>query len=50
LKEFGAVWSRLRIVGQLENNLTPNRNPASGARDYFNPIATIGMSLGVARN
>ena len=50
LKEFGAVWSRLRIVGQLENNLTPNRNPATGARDYFNPIATVGMSLGVARN
>jgi hypothetical protein len=50
LREFGTIWSRLRIVGQLEHNLTPNRNPASGARDYFNPIATIGMSLGVARN
>lgn len=47
LKEFGNIWSRLKLVGQLENNLTPNRNPASGARDFLNPVATIGFSLGV---
>lgn len=47
LSEFGAVWSRLKVVGQLENNLTPNRHPVSGGRDYFNPIATIGLSLPV---
>ena len=47
LREFGNIWSRLKLVGQLENNLTPRRNSASGARDFLNPIATIGLSLGV---
>ena len=45
LREFGAVWSRLKIVGQLEQNLTPNKAPDTGHRDFFNPIATIGLSL-----
>lgn len=45
LREFGAVWSRLNIFGQLEQNLTPNKAPDTGRRDFFNPIATIGLSL-----
>lgn len=47
LKEFGNIWSRLKLVGQLENNLTPKRTSASGTRDFLNPIATVGFSLGV---
>jgi hypothetical protein len=45
LNEFGAVWSRLNIFVQMEQNLTPNRDPASGDRDFFNPVATFGVSL-----
>ena len=45
LREFGAVWSRLKVFGQLEQNLTPNKAPDTGRRDFFNPIATIGLSL-----
>jgi len=45
LREFGAVWSRLRVFGQLEQNLTPNKAPDTNRRDFFNPIATIGLSL-----
>jgi len=46
LKEFGAVWSKLNVVVQLEQNLTPNPD-AVGHRDYLNPVATIGMSLAI---
>ena len=45
LREFGAVWSRLKVFGQLEQNLTPNKAPDTNRRDFFNPIATIGLSL-----
>lgn len=45
LREFGTIWSRLNVFGQLEQNLTPNKDPATGDRDFFNPIATIGLSL-----
>lgn len=46
LREFGDVWSRLTVFGQLEQNLTPNRDfSTGGGRDFFNPIATVGMSL-----
>ena len=45
LREFGTVWSRLSVFGQLEQNLTPNRAPDTNKRDFFNPIATIGLSL-----
>ena len=44
LSELGSVWSTLNVFVQLEQNLTPNKD-ASGNRDYFNPIATIGLSL-----
>ena len=47
LREFGAVWSRLNIFGQLEQNLTPNKAPDTNRRDFFNPIATIGLSLSI---
>ena len=47
LREFGTVWSRLSVFGQLEQNLTPNRDPATGDRDYFRPFATIGLSLSI---
>jgi hypothetical protein len=46
LRELGTVWSNLSVIGQLEQNLTPNKD-ASGNRDYFNPIATIGLSFTV---
>lgn len=45
LRELGTVWSRLNAFVQLEQNLTPNRDPASGRRDRLNPVATIGLSL-----
>jgi len=45
LREMGAIWSRLDLFGQLEQNLTPNRNLATGVRDWFNPVMTIGLSL-----
>jgi hypothetical protein len=45
LGELGAVWSRLFLYIQLEQNLTPNRDILSGKRDYFNPIATFGASV-----
>lgn len=45
LREFGTIWSRLNVFGQLEQNLTPNKDPATGNRDFFNPSATIGLSL-----
>ena len=45
LRELGNIWSKLNVFVQLEQNLTPNPDPASGDRDYLNPIATIGMSL-----
>lgn len=52
LREFGTVWSRLDVFGQLEQNLTPNKDPATDDRDFFNPVATIGVSLtiGAPRN
>lgn len=52
LREFGTIWSRLNVFGQLEQNLTPSKDPATGDRDFFNPIATIGLSLtiGAPRN
>lgn len=52
LSELGTVWSRLNVFAQLEQNLTPNRDPASGRRDRLNPMATIGLSLtiGAPRN
>jgi hypothetical protein len=45
LREFGTIWSRLSVFAQLEQNLTPNEDPATGDRDFFNPFATIGLSL-----
>ena len=52
LREFGAVWSRMSIVAQLEQNLTPNKAPDTGDRDFFNPIAIVGLSItiGAPRN
>lgn len=44
LRDFGSVWSRLDVFGQLEQSLTPNESPGGG-RDYFNPVATFGVSL-----
>jgi hypothetical protein len=45
LHEFGSVWSRLKVFVQLEQNMTPNRDVATGDRDFFKPSATFGMSL-----
>ena len=44
LRELGSVWSNLSVYGQMEQNLTPNADDL-GRRDYFNPIATIGLSF-----
>ena len=49
LREFGTVWSRLSAFAQLEQNLTPNKDPATGDRDFFNPFATVGLSLVIGR-
>ena len=46
LRELGTVWSKLNVVFQLEQNLTPNPD-ALGHRDYLNPVATIGLSLAI---
>ncbi len=46
LRELGSIWSRLNLIAQLEQNLTPNRG-LSGSRDRLNPIATIGVSLSI---
>jgi hypothetical protein len=45
LPDFGSVWSRLKVFVQLEQNMTPNKDDATGNRDFFNPSATFGMSL-----
>lgn len=45
LREFGSVWSRLKVFAQLEQVMTPNKDDITGKRDYFNPNATFGMSL-----
>lgn len=45
LPEFGTIWSRLNVFTQIEQNLTPNRDPATGDRDFFNPVATFGLAL-----
>jgi len=52
LSEFGSIWSRLSLFVQLEQVLTPASDPATGDRDFFNPLATFGLSLivGGARN
>jgi len=52
LRDLGSVWSRMNVFAQIEQNLTPNRDPATGGRDWFNPIATVGLSLtvGALRN
>ena len=47
LSDFGSIWSRLRVFVQFEQTLTPNKDPGTGDRDYFNPIATFGFSLTV---
>ena len=47
LHEFGAVWSRLRVFVQLEQNMTPSRDAETGERDFFNPGATFGVSLAI---
>ncbi|HEX6315168.1 MAG TPA: hypothetical protein VFZ73_09930 [Gemmatimonadaceae bacterium] len=46
LRDFGNVWSRVNVFAQLEQNLTPNEI-SGGSRDYFNPVATFGVSLTV---
>jgi hypothetical protein len=46
LRELGTVWSNLSVIGQLEQNLTPNKD-YSFNRYFFNPIATIGLSFTV---
>jgi hypothetical protein len=47
LREFGSVWSRLRLSVQAEQVLTPGKDPTSGERDYFNPSLTFGLSLAI---
>lgn len=45
LHEFGSLWSRLKVFVQLEQVMTPNKDAATGKRDFFNPNSTFGMSL-----
>lgn len=45
LHEFGPNWIRLDAYAFLEQNLTPNRNPVSRRKDFFNPMALFGLSL-----
>lgn len=46
LGELGALWSRLDLLVQVEQNMTPARDPLTGRRDRLNPVATFGVSLG----
>lgn len=45
LGELGTVWSRLDLMVQVEQNLTPNRDRLTGNRDRFNPVVTFGLSV-----
>lgn len=45
LSDLGAVWSRLFLYMQLEQNLTPNREILTGQRDFFNPVVSFGASV-----
>ena len=45
LHEFGPNWIRLDVYAFLEQNLTPNRNPVSRRKDFFNPTALFGLSM-----
>lgn len=47
LGDLGSFWSRLDVFGQVEQNLTPNRDPEGGRRDRLNPVATVGASFTV---
>jgi hypothetical protein len=45
LSDLGAFWKGLELFALLDQNLTPNAEPATGGRDYFNPIASYGVTL-----
>ena len=45
LRDLGRVWSRVDAYGFLEQNLTPNKVFGVRHRDYFNPIALVGISI-----
>ncbi|HSA55270.1 MAG TPA: hypothetical protein VLE53_06170 [Gemmatimonadaceae bacterium] len=45
LQEFGPNWMRLDAYAFLEQNLTPNRDPVTGRKDWFNPTALFGLSV-----
>ena len=45
LHEFGPNWARLDLYAFLEQNLTPNRNPVTRRKDWFNPTALFGLSM-----
>jgi hypothetical protein len=43
--DLGGFLSGLRLFGQLEQNLTPNRDLDTGRLDRLNPVATVGVSI-----
>lgn len=45
LSDLGAFWKGLELYALLDQNLTPNTEQATGGRDYFNPIASYGVTL-----
>lgn len=45
LHELGPNWMRVDAYAFLEQNFTPNRNPVSRRKDYFNPTALFGLSM-----
>jgi hypothetical protein len=45
LRDLGTGFSRLRLYAMLNQVLTPNRDPASGRTDRFNPTALYGLTI-----
>ncbi len=52
LGDLGPFFRRLRVYLLVDQTLTPNVDPASGKRDWFNPVAQYGITipLGEGRN
>jgi hypothetical protein len=45
LGDLGPFFRRLRVYLLVDQTLTPNVDPASGKRDWFNPVAQYGITI-----
>jgi hypothetical protein len=48
LADLGPFWSRLDAYVLVDQTLTPDRELATGRRDWFNPAFTYGVSIPLA--